>query len=126
MQRRYWLLSSGCALLALASGCAPASYTLPRDLDNTEAMTAKLVEQVPPGTLAVTAQQTMERNDFECELKRNKSFRASDFTRDGFDFLLCKRTDKAGPHQVRCWQIALVLEDDVVRDAYVDISYTGR
>jgi hypothetical protein len=125
MDRRLWLLLTCCGMSVLA-GCAQGQYALPRDIDSTDAMSALLIEQVPPGTSAISAQQIMERNQFTCELQRNKAFRGSDFTREGFDFLLCKRTDKAASHQVRCWQIALVLDGDVVSDAYVDISYTGR
>lgn len=111
--------------LLLLAGCGTTKFAVPRDLDNVEAMRSVLGEQIPPGTSLIEAEKIMTQNNFVCEWKRAGKYSCQEFTREGFDFLFCKRTDKVSSHEVRCWQIALVVEDALVRDAYVDISYTG-
>ena len=122
MQRRW-------AIIALASsflvGCGPGRYTVPREIDDPNAMRELLAKEIPQGTSLLDAQSFMETNLFACEVQRGKSYTCPDFARENFDFLRCRRTDKAGFMVVRCWNIALVLENDKVQDIYVDISYTG-
>ncbi len=122
MQRWLLLLAVTGTLLI---GCVAPRYAVPRDLADADAMRALLAQEIPQGTSLSDAQTFMEVNQFTCQTRRGQSYTSQDFARENFDFLQCRRTDKAGFMVVRCWNIALVLEEDIVQDIYVDISYVG-
>ena len=111
-------------LLLFGSGCA-ASRTFPgnitRAIRNPEAMRATLASQVVGRPLA-DAQKFMEQEAFACSLVRQGSFQhGPDGERDvrqGIDYLHCRRED---PDRDSClvgwdWNVALVLENDMVMD----------
>jgi hypothetical protein len=114
------------SIFFLPAGCAPGKITIARDLDSVEAMQREIVGQLPQGTPVADAQTLMEINQFIVERRTNKPFTTQEFTRDNFDHLYCKRTDKAGPHRVRCWQIALEVHDERITDVFVRIGYEGK
>jgi hypothetical protein len=114
------------SLFLLPLGCVPGKISIARDLETVEAMQAQIVEQLPQGTHVADAQTLMEVNQFIVERRNDKPFTTAEFTRDNFDHLYCKRTDKAGPHRVRCWQIALEIHDERITDVFVRIGYEGK
>jgi hypothetical protein len=118
------MLPLACFLLTL--GCAPGKITIARDLESPEAMQREIVEQLPQGTPVGDAQTLMEMNQFIVERRKSKPFTTEEFTRDSFDHLYCRRTDKAGPHRVRCWQVALEIHDERITDVFVRIGYEGK
>jgi hypothetical protein len=112
--------------LLLIGGCAAARVGIARNLETPEAMRVEVLAQIPPGSSAQTARDVLESNQFTCERRTAKPFDTDEFHREAFDHLLARRTDKAGPGKVRCWQVACEIHDEVVTDVYVKIGYTGR
>jgi hypothetical protein len=110
----------------LVAGCAPGKLSIARNLDSTDAMRTQIVEQLPQGSSVSEAQSLMEMNQFIVERRTGKPFATDEFTRDNFDHLFCRRTDKAAPRRVRCWQVALEIHDERVTDVFVRIGYEGR
>ncbi len=100
--------------------------SIARHLETPDEMRSEILTQIPPGTPVGTAIGIMESNQFDCERRTSEPFETADFYRDAFDHVHCRRTDKAGPGRVRCWQVALEVHDETVTDVFVKISYTGR
>ena len=113
--------------VVLMIGCA-------RDLQNTRmttgiteptVMKSTLREKIPDRTTLAEAKDFMEREGFECSIKRNGSFSEEGVSRDGIDYLYCDRHDRVDTWVSRRWQIALVLKDGTVNDVYVSQGLIG-
>lgn len=123
-------------LFSLVVGLAIAGCThAPRvtwNLEDPDLMREVVVWHVPPGTSIPAAGAFMKSEGFTVHLERNESFNERRSwvdifkTHDHLDFLDCRRVQSAGSLLMsHFWEVALVLDGDVVRDVVVSHYVDG-
>lgn len=122
-----WLALNGCASQRTK---APPVPVLSAQISDRTRMRTALLEAVPLGTSVVDAERFMASERFHCTLNRNASFAEQQdgghsVVHEGIDYLYCDRFDRAGFMVSRRWQIALVLEDESVKDMIVNAGMIG-
>lgn len=112
------------AALICVCGCAtlmPFGNSLAKATNNAE-LKREVRDIVPFGTSVTQAAIQMKLRGFKCEVERNTSFAERSWTgdiknsTDGIDILRCKRCENAGDPMVKIYDIAFVLDGDVVKD----------
>ncbi len=111
------------------SGCA-ASQVRTAAITGQPEMRAAILDNVPLGSSIAQAEEFMKSEGFTCKVQRNTSWaeRSADgrhVSQEGIDYLYCTRADRAGFLVAREWKVALVLEGDAVKDAFVNAGLTG-
>lgn len=124
-QRTGWLVPL--AVLVFLLGCAShrQGIRVTAAAKDTSEMESMIRETIPAGTALADARDFMEREGFSCHVIRNGSFSEQGEVYEGIDYIHCYRDDATSFWVHRCWQIALVLEDDTVTDVRVSSVLDG-
>lgn len=119
-------------------GCASSSSArrpegLTTTITDVGTLTPVLKEHLPPGTTAEEAQQFMNREGFTCRRESQGTFRYKVVAQDGStkkhelelsDHLRCRR-DMPNGWVTTVVFVAIVLEDEQVKDIVVDRDFVG-
>jgi len=115
------------AALISVCGCAtlmPFGNSLAKATNNAE-MKRELRDIVPFGTSVTQATIHMRLRGFKCNVERNASFTERSWTgevesqSDGIDILHCQRSEKAGDSMIKVYDVAFILDGDIVKDVLV-------
>jgi hypothetical protein len=90
--------------------------------ENEKVARAELLSLAPIGSDAREAKPKLEAKGFECRWSENRYFSGLEGKQN---YLYCDKTVLVGPLVTRRWQLALVHESYVVKNAKFGIDLTG-
>lgn len=126
----YASLLVGAYACLLVGGCA-SDWADTWKVDDARMMKTQLAQLIPPGTPVEVARTVMEKEGFDCTVRRNATFieelslDEEEFeafwtgTGKRFDFLDCHRSQNVELIARRDWSVAVVLQGNAVTDVLV-------